>query len=185
MVPTGRGTTASIQFSHGGSGSPRRFDRAGRDCYRRVLARSDTGTALRSAGRVWPCWRSAPPHRGTTHPGAQLAALTVALAAFAAAVADLHPAVRRGPGAVDTRDVPAHVHLRPRPPTRRGRITVLINLSQRAPLLPGVATLAYVDVDDTVKPTFGYAKQGAGRGYTGVKDSTCCWGSSAPRPAGR
>ena len=36
-------------------------------------------------------------------------------------------------------------------------------------MLPGVATVAYVDVDDTVKPTFGYAKQGAGRGYTGVK----------------
>lgn len=46
---------------------------------------------------------------------------------------------------------------------------LLINLSWRVPLLPGAATLAYVDVDDTVKPTFGYAKQGAARGYTGVK----------------
>jgi len=46
---------------------------------------------------------------------------------------------------------------------------LLINLSRRAPLLPGADTLAYVDVDDTVKPTHGYAKQGAGRGYTGVK----------------
>ena len=46
---------------------------------------------------------------------------------------------------------------------------LLINLCRRAPLLAGGATLAYVDVDDTVKATFGYAKQGAGRGYTGVK----------------
>jgi len=46
---------------------------------------------------------------------------------------------------------------------------LLINLCRRVPLLAGPDTLVYVDVDDTVKPTFGYAKQGAGRGYTGVK----------------
>jgi hypothetical protein len=46
---------------------------------------------------------------------------------------------------------------------------LLINLSQAAPLLPGADQVAYVDIDDTVKPTFGYAKEGAGRGYTGVK----------------
>jgi hypothetical protein len=46
---------------------------------------------------------------------------------------------------------------------------LLINLTRRAPLLTGADELAYLDVDDTVKPTFGYAKQGAGRGYTGVK----------------
>ena len=46
---------------------------------------------------------------------------------------------------------------------------LLINLARRAPLLTGGDELGYVDVDDTVKPTFGYAKQGAGRGYTGVK----------------
>ena len=45
----------------------------------------------------------------------------------------------------------------------------LINLAGRVPLLPGAAELAYIDVDDTVRRTFGYAKQGAGRGYTGVK----------------
>ena len=27
----------------------------------------------------------------------------------------------------------------------------------------------YVDIDDTIKATHGYAKQGAGYGYTGVK----------------
>ena len=46
---------------------------------------------------------------------------------------------------------------------------LLINLCRHGPLLAGADTLAYVDVDDTVKPTFGYAKQGAGRGYTGVQ----------------
>ncbi len=46
---------------------------------------------------------------------------------------------------------------------------LLTNLTRRAPLLVGAGELAYLDVDDTVKPTFGYAKQGTGRGYTGVK----------------
>lgn len=46
---------------------------------------------------------------------------------------------------------------------------LLINLAARTPLLPGAAGLAYVDVDDTVRQTYGYAKQGEGRGYTGVK----------------
>jgi len=46
---------------------------------------------------------------------------------------------------------------------------LLINLASQAPLLPGADELAYVDVDDTLKQTYGYAKQGAGRGYTGVK----------------
>ena len=46
---------------------------------------------------------------------------------------------------------------------------LLVNLAGQAPLLPGADQLAYVDVDDTVRQTYGYAKQGAGRGYTGVK----------------
>ena len=46
---------------------------------------------------------------------------------------------------------------------------LLINLAREAPLLPGAAELAYLDVDDTLRQTYGYAKQGAGRGYTGVK----------------
>ncbi len=46
---------------------------------------------------------------------------------------------------------------------------LLINLAGQAPLLPGADELAYVDVDDTLRPTYGYAEQGAGRGYTGVK----------------
>ena len=46
---------------------------------------------------------------------------------------------------------------------------LLIDLARRAPLLPGADQLTYVDVDDTLRQTYGYAKQGAGRGYTGVK----------------
>ena len=46
---------------------------------------------------------------------------------------------------------------------------LLINLAREAPLLAGAGELAYLDVDDTLKQTYGYAKQGAGRGYTGVK----------------
>ena len=47
--------------------------------------------------------------------------------------------------------------------------TVLVNLAGHTPLLRDVDQLCWVDVDDTVKPTYGYAKQGAGYGYTGVK----------------
>jgi hypothetical protein len=46
---------------------------------------------------------------------------------------------------------------------------LLINLAGRAPVLPGAGGLAYIDVDDTVRQTYGYAKQGAGRGYSGTK----------------
>jgi len=46
---------------------------------------------------------------------------------------------------------------------------LLAELSRRSPLLPGADRVAYVDIDDTVKATYGYAKQGAGYGYSGVK----------------
>jgi Transposase DDE domain group 1 len=46
---------------------------------------------------------------------------------------------------------------------------LLVNLAGHTPLLPGAHELTYVDIDDTVRATYGYAKQGAGRGYTGVK----------------
>jgi hypothetical protein len=46
---------------------------------------------------------------------------------------------------------------------------VLAGLASRTPLLAGAEAIAYLDVDDTVKPTYGYAKQGAGYGYSGVK----------------
>ncbi len=46
---------------------------------------------------------------------------------------------------------------------------MLAGLATRTPLLAGASQVAYVDVDDTVKATYGYAKQGAGYGYSGVK----------------
>lgn len=45
----------------------------------------------------------------------------------------------------------------------------LINLSKNAPILPCAGEVCYIDIDDTIKATHGYAKQGAGYGYTGVK----------------
>jgi hypothetical protein len=46
---------------------------------------------------------------------------------------------------------------------------LLARLAAATPLLPGADQWMFVDIDDTVRQTYGYAKQGAGRGYTGVK----------------
>jgi len=46
---------------------------------------------------------------------------------------------------------------------------LLAGLRAATPLLAGADQLAYLDIDDTVKRTYGYAKQGAGYGYSGVK----------------
>lgn len=43
------------------------------------------------------------------------------------------------------------------------------NLAAHTPLLPGTEGVVFVDVDDTVKQTYGYAKQGVGYGYSKVK----------------
>ena len=45
----------------------------------------------------------------------------------------------------------------------------LTALASNAPILPGADQVCYVDIDDTIKATHGYQKQGAGYGYTGVK----------------
>ncbi len=46
---------------------------------------------------------------------------------------------------------------------------MLAELARWTPLLAGADQVAYVDVDDTIRATYGYAKQGAGFGYSGVK----------------
>lgn len=46
---------------------------------------------------------------------------------------------------------------------------LVANLAAHMPLLPDVAQIAYLDIDDTIRATYGYAKQGAGYGYSGVK----------------
>jgi hypothetical protein len=45
----------------------------------------------------------------------------------------------------------------------------LPELARHTPLLPGAGQVAYVDIDDTIRRTYGYAKQGAGYGYSKVK----------------
>jgi hypothetical protein len=45
---------------------------------------------------------------------------------------------------------------------------LLTALGRATPILPGAAQVSFLDIDDTVRQTYGYAKQGAGRGYTGV-----------------
>jgi hypothetical protein len=42
-------------------------------------------------------------------------------------------------------------------------------LAQSTPLIASGVKVTYLDVDDTVRATYGYAKQGAGYGYSGVK----------------
>jgi hypothetical protein len=46
---------------------------------------------------------------------------------------------------------------------------LLARLVATTPVLPDADQLVFVDVDDTVRQTYGYAKQGTGRGYTGIK----------------
>lgn len=47
---------------------------------------------------------------------------------------------------------------------------LLRGLASRVPwLLAGAEAVAYVDIDDTIRETHGYAKQGSGYGYSGVK----------------
>jgi hypothetical protein len=45
----------------------------------------------------------------------------------------------------------------------------LAGLADRSPIVAASAAVSYLDVDDTVRATYGYAKQGAGYGYTRVK----------------
>jgi len=49
---------------------------------------------------------------------------------------------------------------------------MLPTLRRLAPVLSGIGQVAYLDIDDTVKATHGYQKQGAGYGYTGVNGLT-------------
>lgn len=58
-------------------------------------------------------------------------------------------------------------------------------LARQGPLIAVGEPVAYLDIDDTVRATYGYAKQGAGYGYTGVKGlnallATISTPSSAP-----
>jgi hypothetical protein len=59
------------------------------------------------------------------------------------------------------------------------------SLARHAPIIATGEPVTYLDVDDTVRATFGYSKQGAGFGYSGVKGlnallATTSSASSAP-----
>jgi hypothetical protein len=61
----------------------------------------------------------------------------------------------------------------------------LTGLTAQAPLITTGEPITYLDIDDTVRATFGYAKQGVGYGYSGVKGlnaliATVSTPSSAP-----
>jgi hypothetical protein len=45
---------------------------------------------------------------------------------------------------------------------------LLTRLAVATPVLGGADQVGFVDLDDTVRQTYGYAKQGTGRGYTGI-----------------
>jgi len=62
---------------------------------------------------------------------------------------------------------------------------LLARLARATPILAGAGQVALLDIDDTVKATYGYAKQGAGRGYSGVNGlnallATICTPIAAP-----
>ena len=61
----------------------------------------------------------------------------------------------------------------------------LTGLARHAPLVSTAAEVTFVDVDDTVRSTYGYTKQGTGYGYSGVNGlnallATVCTASAAP-----
>src|SRR5674536_39464 len=61
----------------------------------------------------------------------------------------------------------------------------LVNLTGQVPVLAGADQVAFLDIDDTVKATYGHKKQGAGYGYSKVKGlnallATCSTPLSAP-----
>ena len=59
----------------------------------------------------------------------------------------------------------------------------LTGLNRQADLVDTAAAVTYVDIDDTIRRTYGYAKQGSGYGYSGVKGLNALLGtvSSAGR----
>ena len=117
-----------------------------------------------------------PTDRGA-HAGLKVATLVAGMVAGADSIEDMDllrhggdgSGVRRGTRAVDVGLVPAGVQVRACAPARRGRGAVGGQPGRPTPLLPGAGQVAYVDLDDTIRPTYGYAKQGAGYGYTKVK----------------
>ena len=112
--------------------------------------------------------------------GLKVASLVAGMVAGADSIDDMAMLRHGGMGrvftavrALDAGVVPAGVHLRPRPPARRGRLPVPGQPGRSAPLIAAGAAepsdCVLVDVDDTIIEVHGYAKQGSGYGYSGVR----------------
>jgi len=110
-------------------------------------------------------------------PAAKVTALVAGMAAGADSIADMdrlrHGAMDRLFGAVRAPSTLGsflraftHGHVKQLHAVAR---RLLPQLASHTPLLPGAATVAYLDIDDTIRRTYGYAKQGAGYGYSKVK----------------
>ena len=128
---------------------------------------------------------------GGANAGAKVPALVAGMVAGADSIEDMDllrhggdgAAVRRGTGAVDAGHVPArrfafgHVRqLDAVAAAAAGR------LAEHTPLLPGAGTVAFLDVDDTVRADLRLRQAGRGlRLHRGEGVSTRCWPRSARR----
>jgi DDE family transposase len=117
-----------------------------------------------------------PTDRGA-QPGLKVASLVAGMVAGADSIEDMQLLRHGGMGRLFTRAyAPSTLgsflrsfrfgHVRQLDAVAAGLVA---NLAGHTPLLPDAGQIAYLDVDDTVRATYGYAKQGAGYGYTGVK----------------
>jgi hypothetical protein len=61
---------------------------------------------------------------------------------------------------------------------------LVANLAAQTPVLPGAARIAYLDVDDTIRATYGYASRAPATATPASRASTRCWPRCPPR-AGR
>ena len=121
---------------------------------------------------------SVPTDKGA-NAGLKVASLVAGMVAGADSIDDMALLRHGGMGrvfdervrALDAGLVPARVHLRPRPPARRGRLPVPDRAGHRRRRWCRLAESerVLVDVDDTIIEVHGYAKQGAGFGYSGVR----------------
>ncbi|MEU7816710.1 IS1380 family transposase [Pseudonocardia sp. NPDC049154] len=135
--------------------------------------------------------------KGSAHPAAKIIALVAGMVAGADSISDMdllrHGGMRRlitGVRAPSTLGTFLRLfrfgHVRQLDAVAAG---LLARLATTTPVLAGAGQVAFVDLDDTVRQTFGYAKQGVGRGYTGVAGlnallATVCTPRSAPVIAG-
>ncbi|WP_240797873.1 IS1380 family transposase [Streptomyces sp. F001] len=108
-------------------------------------------------------------------PAAKLMSLVGGMVAGADSIEDMDrlrtarcPACSPECGPVHARLVPALLHPRPREALHAVARRLLPRLAAHTPLLPGADQVAHVDIDDTIRRTHGYAKQGTGYGYSKV-----------------